>query len=177
MILPLEQAVASRYLSLSTGHQSISLIDKEIEFANEIKKKLRPSHMLANIIYTSGSTGKPKGVMVPHRGLITMACYLIEKYQITNESSISQAYGFGFDGNGVELWPAMFSGASLYIMDDETKMFPDRILDFFQRHKITGAGLPTPIAEKFLQDNQDYLIDYTENISTVHSQVDFSNLV
>jgi amino acid adenylation domain-containing protein len=105
---------------------------------------------LAYVIYTSGSTGQPKGVQVPHRGLLNLVHWHHKFYQVTAADRATQVAGVGFDASVWELWPYLTAGASLYIVDDETRTNPERLQQWLLENAITISFLPTPLAESVL---------------------------
>jgi non-ribosomal peptide synthetase component F len=45
-----------------------------------------------------------------------------------------------------------YSGGSLFVVDEETKLQPPKLIAFLARHGITQCGVPTPIAEALLSE-------------------------
>src|SRR5206468_8476146 len=76
---------------------------------------------LAYVIYTSGSTGTPKGVELSHRGLVNLLTWHQHAYRVTPQDWATQLAGFSFDASVWELWPYLTAGASIHIVDDETR--------------------------------------------------------
>gem|GEM_PF-2374775 len=102
---------------------------------------------LAYIIYTSGSTGHPKGVMIEHRSCVNMVFAKIALYRLNSSSHTLQFASTAFDASVWEMFPALLSGASLYIMPDEIRKNPAAVADFLEHHKITNTLLPPVILE------------------------------
>ncbi|MBR7831952.1 amino acid adenylation domain-containing protein [Actinospica durhamensis] len=75
---------------------------------------LLPAHP-AYVIYTSGSTGRPKGVVVDHRGLESLAGYMVRTFGIGPESRVAQVASLSFDAAVMELLMALTSGAALVL--------------------------------------------------------------
>jgi len=113
-----------------------------------------PTH-LCYIIYTSGSTGTPNGVMVEHRALVHLCSWHNRYYSVTSADRATKFAGFGFDASVWEIFPYLIVGASLYIVDDETKMEVERLNRYFEKNRITIAFLPTQMGEQFMEvDNR-----------------------
>ncbi|MEH2110842.1 amino acid adenylation domain-containing protein [Nostoc sp.] len=112
---------------------------------------------LAYIIYTSGSTGKPKGVKIEHRGLLNLVFWHQKAFAVSHIDRATQISGVGFDACGWEIWPYLSTGASIYIVDDETRRSPDHLRDWLVSKAITISFIPTPLAEKVL------LLDFPKN--------------
>ncbi len=97
---------------------------------------------LAYVIYTSGSTGKPKGVMLEHRGLYNTCVCQIDNFEITCASRVLQFASAAFDAATSEWAMALASGASLYIVDEQTKQNAQLLDAFAKCHQITHATIP-----------------------------------
>ncbi|HEX2572146.1 MAG TPA: amino acid adenylation domain-containing protein, partial [Polyangia bacterium] len=106
---------------------------------------------LAYVIYTSGSTGEPKGVQVEHRGLLNLVLLYGRAFGLTPADRATQVAGVGFDAVVFEVWPCLAAGASVHVIDDETRAEPDRLRDWLSAERITVCFLPTPLAEAVLQ--------------------------
>eukprot|EP00656_Telonema_subtile_P012053 TRINITY_DN16043_c0_g1_i2.p1 TRINITY_DN16043_c0_g1~~TRINITY_DN16043_c0_g1_i2.p1 ORF type:complete len:567 (+),score=149.27 TRINITY_DN16043_c0_g1_i2:82-1782(+) len=73
-----------------------------------------------------------------------------DSFNITAEDRASQALGAAFDPISIEIWPFLLCGASVTIMSDEIKSFPEKLMQFLHTDRITVCLLPTPIAELVL---------------------------
>jgi amino acid adenylation domain-containing protein/non-ribosomal peptide synthase protein (TIGR01720 family) len=109
-----------------------------------------PTH-LCYVIYTSGSTGTPNGVMVEHQSLVNLCFWHNRYYSITSADRATKFAGTGFDASVWEIFPYLIAGASLYIIDDETKMEVEKLNRYFEKNRITIAFLPTPMGEQFME--------------------------
>src|SRR5206468_1892894 len=105
---------------------------------------------LAYIIYTSGSTGTPKGVEIPHRGLANLIHWHRRVYRVTPRDRATQLAGLSFDASVWELWPYLTAGASVHIVDDETRASAPRLVQWLAARRITLSFVPTPVAEQTL---------------------------
>ncbi|GAB3760470.1 hypothetical protein GCM10028796_09150 [Ramlibacter monticola] len=72
---------------------------------------------LAYVIYTSGSTGKPKGVMVEHRSVINHNESLMRAFALTPADKVLQFSTVNFDSFIEEVFPTLFTGATLVLVD------------------------------------------------------------
>lgn len=106
---------------------------------------------LAYIIYTSGSTGRPKGVMVEHRSLANLCWWHKEHFAVTHREHATQYAGFGFDAAVWEVFPYLVAGAALFVIPNHLKLEIRKLNQFFHRHDITAAFLPTQFCEQFLE--------------------------
>jgi len=114
-------------------------------FVNET----RPQN-LAYVIYTSGSTGQPKGVEVEHRSLMNLCCWHQTTYSVVPSDRATQVASLAFDASVWEIWPYLTAGASLYLIDEDTRNDANRLLGWLVDNEITLTFLPTPLAEVVL---------------------------
>jgi amino acid adenylation domain-containing protein len=112
---------------------------------------------LAYVIYTSGSTGKPKAVEIEHRGLLNLAFWHQKAFAVSANDRATQIAGVGFDACIWEILPYLTAGASIYLIDDDTRKSPELLRDWLISNAITICFLPTPLAEKVL------LLDWSNN--------------
>ena len=93
---------------------------------------------LAYVIYTSGSTGKPKGVMVEHRNLINLAMGQIKQtYQLDEHDRILQSSPISFDPSIEQIFIALLSGASLYLINREVLLNFSKFHTYLKDNAIT----------------------------------------
>jgi amino acid adenylation domain-containing protein len=107
---------------------------------------------LAYVIYTSGSTGTPKGVAIEHAGLANLVQWHLQEYQLSAADRATQVASPGFDAAVWEVWPYLCAGASLYIVDDETRASVRKLKEYLLTHGIRMSFLPTPLAEVMLEE-------------------------
>jgi tyrocidine synthetase III len=69
----------------------------------------------AYIMYTSGSTGTPKGVLIPHAALADYVSTFTGYFTITPQDGVVQQASLAFDTSLEEIFPALCTGATLYI--------------------------------------------------------------
>eukprot|EP01102_Stenamoeba_stenopodia_P012400 TRINITY_DN3915_c0_g1_i1.p1 TRINITY_DN3915_c0_g1~~TRINITY_DN3915_c0_g1_i1.p1 ORF type:complete len:858 (+),score=200.87 TRINITY_DN3915_c0_g1_i1:610-3183(+) len=105
---------------------------------------------LFNIIYTSGTSGKPKGVMVHHRGIANVITWYSCEFNIKETSRCAQTVAPAFDPVGLEVFPSLYVGASLHILDDPLRSDPPKLLNWLANNEITHCILITPIVEAML---------------------------
>ncbi|QKG84715.1 amino acid adenylation domain-containing protein [Kroppenstedtia pulmonis] len=112
--------------------------------------RITDSDQLAYVLYTSGSTGQPKGVMVEHQSLMNLVEWHCEAYSLTEADHSTHLAGSAFDASVWEIWPVLASGACLHLVDEETRLSPERLRDWLVDNKITVSFLPTPLAEQIM---------------------------
>ncbi|QJB31839.1 non-ribosomal peptide synthase/polyketide synthase [Chitinophaga oryzae] len=106
---------------------------------------------LVYVIYTSGSTGQPKGVMIEHRGLANLVHWHQQAFGVTADSRATAVSGIGFDAFGWELWPYLAAGASVFLVDDDTRVFMPALVDLHVKAQITHAFISTALVPAFIQ--------------------------
>ena len=106
---------------------------------------------LAYVIYTSGSTGTPKAVAIGHDSLLNLTQWHNRTFGVTAADRATQLASIGFDAAVWELWPYLFAGASVHLVDDETRTQPELLRDWLVRERITISFAPTPLAERMLK--------------------------
>jgi len=111
--------------------------------------KIAPAD-LAYVIYTSGSTGKPKGVEITHGSLANLVCWHNRAFSVTAADRASHVAGLGFDAAVWELWPYLAAGASVHLVDEDTRNSAELLHEWLLAHRITIGFVPTPLAERLL---------------------------
>ena len=109
---------------------------------------------LAYIIYTSGSTGKPKGVMIEHRSVIRL---------VINQDFIDFSPGcrllmtgnFAFDISTLEIWGPLLNGLTLYLLDKEKLLDPDKFERELADNQIDIVHLVSPLFSQLSQANPE----------------------
>jgi amino acid adenylation domain-containing protein len=106
---------------------------------------------LAYVIYTSGSTGSAKAVAIGHDSLLNLIHWHNRTFGVTASDRATQLASIGFDAAVWELWPHLVAGASVHLVQDETRTHPEQFRDWLVREKITISFAPTPLAERMLK--------------------------
>jgi amino acid adenylation domain-containing protein/non-ribosomal peptide synthase protein (TIGR01720 family) len=106
---------------------------------------------LAYAIYTSGSTGVPKGVQVQHESLGNLIAWHRDTYRIEADDRATQIAGLSFDASVWEIWPYLTSGASVHLPAEETRVSPERLVEWLSSEAITVTFLSTPLAEAVME--------------------------
>ncbi len=134
----------SHVVCLVTDWDTIAKHD-DLNPSNEV----RP-HNLAYVIYTSGSTGQPKGVQITHKGLSNLIHWHQRTFEISSQDWATQLAGLGFDASVWEIWPYLTAGATLDLVDEQTRLDPEKLQDWLLSGEKTVCFLPTPLAESLL---------------------------
>jgi amino acid adenylation domain-containing protein len=88
-------------------------------------------------IFTSGSTGTPKGVVISHRGVIDYIDWALETFKIDSDTIIGNQAPFYFDNSTLDVYLMYSTGATLDIIPEGNFMFPAKLVDYLNEHKIT----------------------------------------
>jgi amino acid adenylation domain-containing protein/non-ribosomal peptide synthase protein (TIGR01720 family) len=117
--------------------------------ANEVA-----SGNLAYVMYTSGSTGKPKGVMVEHMNVVRLVKNT-NYVDFAKGDRILQTGAVVFDASTFEIWGALLNGLSLYLVDDEVILNPDKLGEVLEQYKITTLWLTSPLFNQLVQQKPE----------------------
>ena len=129
----------------------IDISDRDSDSFSRQAPVIRKSpEQLAYVIYTSGSTGEPKGVEVTHANLANLIDWHIQAFDVTSDDRASHLSNVSFDAAVWEVWPYLAQGATLYLPDNETRVSPIALRDWFIRNDITISFVPTPLAESLM---------------------------
>jgi amino acid adenylation domain-containing protein len=109
--------------------------------SNDVGLSILP-HNLAYIIYTSGSTGQPKGIVENCRNLLHETMVFINDYHICSDDRLSLLFSFCFYVSVKSIFPALLSGAALFILDIKKEGVRDLVNWLIQNEiTVSSAGL------------------------------------
>lgn len=89
------------------------------------------------LINTSGSTGTPKGVVLNHRSFYDFLDCSVETWELKDDEILASLSPAIFDIFSYELILLMAKSASILIIPENLAMFPVRILELMNKHKVT----------------------------------------
>jgi len=90
----------------------------------------------AYIMYTSGTTGIPKGVVISHRGVEDYANWLIDEFDISENSVFGLQSGFHFDNSVFDMYCSFFTGGKMVIIPEILFMYPSKLMLYLNEKKI-----------------------------------------
>ncbi|MCB1853158.1 MAG: amino acid adenylation domain-containing protein, partial [Gammaproteobacteria bacterium] len=145
----LAQRVTTFHGNLLCVDEVAALHENQCDFVPAIEPG---AESMAYLIYTSGSTGLPKGVAVTHSALANLVAWHNRAYSVTTGDRATQIAGLGFDATLWEIWPYLCTGASVYLVDEETRHSPRLLWQWLAENRITLSFVPTPMAEAMLRE-------------------------
>lgn len=108
---------------------------------------------LAYAIYTSGSTGTPKAALLTHRGLVNLALWQRETFNLGPGWRVLQFSALSFDAAVWEVAMALGSGATLVLAPHETLASPPDLHRLLQRQRVTIATMPPSVLAVLREDD------------------------
>lgn len=123
---------------------------------NEITlPKLLPEEMYV-LLYTSGSTGTPKGCILEHRNIVNFCHWFAKETKMTPLDRVVGYANFAFDAHMMDIYPAITSGASVYILPSYMRMDLLRMNQYMQENSLTIAFMTTQIGRQFAEDIENH---------------------
>ncbi|MGH8221638.1 MAG: amino acid adenylation domain-containing protein [Woeseiaceae bacterium] len=92
---------------------------------------------LAQILFTSGSTGTPKGVMITHASILHLISWAERYFGTVRSDRIAQQAPLRFDLSTMDVFGALSSGASLWLVPPELSVLPTKLADFVRDSELT----------------------------------------
>jgi amino acid adenylation domain-containing protein len=109
---------------------------------------------LAYVIYTSGSTGTPKGVAVRHRNLVNYAAAILTRLDIHEPLRFATVSTMSADLGNTCIFPSLFSGGCLHILDEDVALEPRLFNDYLSRQPIDVLKTAPSHLHALLSDNE-----------------------
>ena len=88
------------------------------------------------IVFTSGSSGGAKGVVASHASVIDYTEALCRSLDFSHDTRFGNQSPLYFDAPLKEIMPTLKLGASLYFLPRECFLFPIKLCEFLDKHKI-----------------------------------------
>lgn len=123
---------------------------------------------LAYVIYTSGTTGNPKGTLIRQRGVINLMDFMLKDWSITNEDIIMQFATYSFDASILDTFASLYSGATLYLIDDAERMSEEGFLSVIDRERISIIpAIPTVFFNRIVNYVNERKLNIFEGVKIV----------
>jgi L-proline---[L-prolyl-carrier protein] ligase len=92
---------------------------------------------VAYILFTSGSTGTPKGVVTTHANLLSALEWIEPLFGWAPGERVLCHAPLHFDMFPLDVYGALAAGATVFLADDRSILFPQALADLVRDHQIT----------------------------------------
>lgn len=96
------------------------------------------------IVFTSGSTGVPKGVAACHRSVIDYVENLTDVLNVTEDFIFGNQAPLYVDACLKEIYSTLKYGATTYLIPKQLFMFPVKLVEYLNEHKINAICWVVP---------------------------------
>ncbi|MGN1350747.1 MAG: amino acid adenylation domain-containing protein, partial [Anaerovoracaceae bacterium] len=125
---------------------------------------------LAYMAYTSGSTGNPKGIMIPHRAMLNFVQFIVQEFQITEESRLTCHCSFSSDVSLESIFTSLICGANVFLVPEEIRRDVLKMRRYIRENRITGGSYFTQFGQLLGADETldlDYIALIGEKMTAV----------
>ncbi|MBR5685339.1 MAG: amino acid adenylation domain-containing protein [Muribaculaceae bacterium] len=133
-------------------YQGEALLTKDILSLTAKSQSIEPKpESLFILLYTSGSTGVPKGCMLEHRNVVTFCDWYRRYYDQQPGDHVAAYASYGFDACMMDMYPALLTGATVYIIPEEIRLDLIALNDYFEDNHVTHAFMTTQVGCQFAE--------------------------
>ncbi len=108
------------------------------------------------MLYTSGSTGQPKGCQLEHRNLAAFCHWYRRYYDLKPGDKVAAYASFGFDACMMDMYPALTTGAAVYIIGDDIRLNLPDLNKYFDAEGITHSFMTTQVGCQFAMNCENH---------------------
>lgn len=107
------------------------------------------------LIFTSGTTGRPKGVRINYTNLyyFLLTCMREDNFHFHHDSVVLHYTSINFDVSVLELYNALFNGATLVVVNEEGRKDVKKVYQMINKWKVTFMFLPPTMFNLFTEFN------------------------
>lgn len=124
------------YQGTVVTYEELSEVSENSKLLQDRREQASPLDPLYGI-FTSGSTGTPKCIIVNHDCVVKFIGHFTETFQITSEDRIGNQAPFDFDVSVKDIYSAIYTGATLVLIQKEFFALPPGLLDYLEEKKVT----------------------------------------
>lgn len=109
----------------------------------------------AYVIYTSGTTGRPKGALLNYTNVyyFLITCTREDSFRFHRDSVVLHYTSVNFDVSIIELYNALFNGATLVVVNEEERKDIKKVYQIINDRKVTYMFLPPTVFNLFTEFN------------------------
>lgn len=137
----IETAKATAIISIKDGKYYVKKIDQD---------KTKNTNAWA-IYFTSGSTGIPKAVEIPRENVMNTVIWEKNKFQINTKDRVAAYTPYSFAISYIELFSTLYSGATLYVVNEQIRHDLNMLEEYLIKHSITFMNTTAVIGEQIVR--------------------------
>ncbi|KAA3623727.1 MAG: amino acid adenylation domain-containing protein, partial [Proteobacteria bacterium] len=108
----------------------------------------------ACILYTSGSTGRHKGWLMKREAIEAHASWVQRMLTVTPDDVFANHAPFNFGMSLFDIFGSLRCGATLVLIPDEARAIATRIVDIFERERVT-VSFSAPLVLSLMSSTED----------------------
>ena len=127
------QQISNNILLLQYEELLTNAVNDEV--LETIRMRMKTTDILY-VLFTSGSTGVPKGVTISHAAVLDFIEWICGRYNLDEHTTLCNQAPFYFDASVPDIYISLKTGATVLIPPKSYYMFPQKILQFIDEHKV-----------------------------------------